>query len=259
MYRLSNISRLFLAAGKYAQPPIYKEFQYREGEASGLLAQKAWQFTLGFKRSLADDLSLKLEAFYKNYSDLISYDLKDVQIRYSGENDAVGYAYGFDAHLRGSIIPNTENWVSYSYLVTRENLLHDQEGYLPRSSDRRHQLAVYNEDKMERAPWSKLFVRFVFGTGYPFTASRWVLNTEANSYKLVKEARNSDRLPFYARVDLGFTQEIKIGKHTRISLGEEFLNLNNRRNTLGYELAFSKLIRQNLSGRIFNFGVRADF
>ncbi len=258
-YRVSNSTLLTFAAGSYAQPPIYKEFQFRQGNDSGLIAQKASQFTLGLERLLENDISLKVEAYYKKYSDLVSYNLQDVQIKYSGENDSHGYAYGLDMHAHGNIIPTTENWISYSYLVAREDLVNDRTGYVPRATDRRHQLAIYNEDKMQRLPWSKLFVRLLFGTGYPYTPSKWVWDNDVGAYVLIDGKRNSRRLPFYYRVDLGFNQEFKIGEHTRISLREEILNLYDVRNVLGYELAFDRLIKHYLSGRVFSFGVRAEF
>ena len=258
LYRLSKISKLVFAVGRYAQPPIYKEFQFREEDDSGLLAQKATQFTLGLERILKNDLSFKLEVYYKRYSDLISYDLKDVQIKYSGVNDAVGYAYGLEVFLRGSFIPDTENWISYSYLVAREDLLHDQVGYVPRASDRRHQFAFYGEDRMERFPWSKLFVRFIFGTGYPYTSNSWVLNNDKTKYQLKQNKRNSSRLPLYYRFDFGFSQEIRLGENIHIFLREEILNLHDKKNILGYDLAFNKLVVHHLSGRIFNFGLRLE-
>jgi hypothetical protein len=258
-YRVSNSTLLTFAVGFYAQPPIYKEFQFRQSDDPGLRAQKATQITLGFERILENDISLKVEAYYKKYSDLLSYSLHDVQVKYSGKNDSRGYAYGLDMHAHGNIIPTTENWISYSYLVTREDLVNDQTGYVPRATDKRHQLAIYNEDKMQRVPWSKLFVRFLFGTGYPYTPSKWVWDSDAGVYELVEGKRNSRRLPFYYRVDLGFNQEFRIGEHAHISLREEILNLYNVKNVLGYELAFDRLIKHYLSGRVFNFGIRAEF
>lgn len=259
LYRLPQNSEISLAAGFYAQPPIHKEFQFRNGPDSGLLSQKSLQFTLGFQRLLRDGLAFKVEAYFKKYRDLISYDLKDVQIRYSGENDSRGYAYGLDAFLKGSIIPGTQNWISYSYLVAREDLYDDPVGYVPRSSDRRHQFSLYNEDKMASIPWSKLFVRFVFGTGFPFTYNRWILDETSNSYQLVQGMRNGGRLPFYGRVDLGFSQEFTLGVRVQLKLREELLNLWDRRNTLGYDLAFNELVVHHMSGRIVNLGLRVEF
>jgi len=67
------------------------------------------------------------------------------------------------------------------------------------------------------------------------------------------------RLPFYMRVDLSFSQEVKTSNRLRIKPRQEMLNFYNRGNTLGYELAFTRLVPQYMSGRIINFGARMWF
>jgi len=259
IWRPSNIYEFILAAGRYAQPPIYKEFQFRVGEDSGLLAQKADQFTLGLKRNLNNNLSLKIEAYYKNLSDIISYDLYDVKIRYSGYNDAKGYAYGLDAFIYGQIIPGTDNWISYSYLYAREDLLHDKEGYVPRPSDRRHLVAFYMEDYMEKYKNSRFFIRLVYGSGYPFTWKKYIFNHETNEMELKKNHRNNGRLHYYTRFDIGFSQSFNLYKTLKLTLREDILNLFDHVNELSYDLAFNRMVKQYLSGRIFNVGMRVEF
>lgn len=258
LHQWSEHARITFTAGMYAQPPLYKEFQFREGDDDGLRSQKAAKFAIGYQGLLRDSLSFKVEGYLKRYTDLISYTLQDVRIRYSGENDSEGYAFGVDAYLHGDIIPGTENWISYSFLVARENIMGDLEGLVPRPTDRRHQLAIYNEDRMQRLPWSKTFVRVVVGSGYPFTVRKWIWDEATNTYHLEEGARNGQRLPFYFRLDLGFTQEFKIGG-TKITLREEILNAFDRGNTLGYTLAFNELVQHHLSGRIVNFGASVEF
>ena len=258
-WHLSNISELMFAAGKYAQPPIYKEFQFRDEENNGLIAQKMIQFTLGYKHFVNENMFFKLEAYYKNLYDLISYDLHDVRLIYSGENDARGYAYGFDAHLHGKFLTGATNWVSYSYLVAREDILNDNMGYLARPSDRRHQIAIYMEDHMERFPNSKTYVRIIYGSGYPFTWEKWILNKETGIYEFRKGKRNSGRLPFYGRFDIGFTQEFKITNNFHLIIREELLNAFNHVNVLDYDLAFNRKVDHYLSGRTFNLGIRIEF
>ena len=255
----SDIYEFILAAGKYAQPPIYKEFQFREKSENDLLAQKATQITFGVKRNLKDNLSLKIEAYYKNLSDVISYNLDNVKIRYSGYNDAKGYVYGLDAFIYGQFIPGTENWISYSYLYARENLLNDSQGYVPRPSDRRHLVAFYLEDYMEKYKNSRFFIRFVFGSGYPYTGKIYKFNHETNEMILKSGDRNYGRLPNYARFDVGFSQSYNIRKNLKLTLREEILNLFNHVNVLSYDLAFNRVIKQYLSGRVFNVGMRLEF
>jgi outer membrane receptor protein involved in Fe transport len=255
----ANIYKFVFAAGKYAQPPIYKEFQFREGNDENLLAQKATQYTIGLEKEFTNDLSLKIEAYYKRLYDIISYDLYDVKIRYSGYNDAKGYAYGLDAFIYGQIIPGTENWISYSYLKAREDLLFDTESYVPRPSDRRHFAAFYMEDYMKKYKNSRFFVRLVYGSGHAFTWKKYIFNHETNEFELSSGRRNNGRLHHYIRFDIGFSQTFKIYKTLNFTLREEILNLFDHVNELSYDLAFNRPVKQYLSGRIFNVGLRLEF
>lgn len=123
VFHLGENTDLLMAAGRYTQPPLYKEFRSTGKErSSDLKAQKSDQFTLGLERRWAENMSLRIEAYYKRLRDLISYNLWDVRLVYSGRNDAIGYVYGMDAHLRGDFIPDCLAWLSYSYMVAREDL-----------------------------------------------------------------------------------------------------------------------------------------
>jgi len=255
----STVLELGFAAGMYAQPVIYKEMIYGEQNKDRLKAQKETRYTLSIKYKSNNSLSFRCEAYYRKLKDIITYDLKDVKIRYSGKNDAKGYAYGIDSHLRFKIHGGPENWISYSYLIAREDLLNDKMGYVPRPSDRRHQLAVYMEDKMKRLSWSKFHIRYIFGSGYPYTTEKWIQKANDDTYTYKKGKRNSSRIPFYARFDVGMTQTFKFKKRVKIIFREEILNLFDHMNVLYYDLVFNRKVEQCLSSRIFNIGMRIDF
>lgn len=256
--QLAEQHQISLAWGRYAQPPSYREYQWRDGPVSGLKAQKESQATLGFLHQLKPDLVFKWEAFYKRYSDLISFDVDDVQMHYSGVNDGRGYAYGLDAQIEGAFLPGTKNWISYAYLVAREDLYTDHEGYVPRPNDQRHTFAFYMEDQMKRIPNSKFHVRLVFGSGYPTTDYRWRLDKENYSWYLQKQPRLHYRLPFYERCDIGMQQIYNLSSRIRLILREEILNLFDHVNIVGYEYAFQQKLYRTLGGRMVNLGVHLE-
>ena len=79
---------------------------------------------------------------------MISYQIDDLRIRYSGENDSKGRVFGVNSQLRGKL-NSLVGIVSYSYLIARENIVGDGHAYLPRANDQRHTLSslgrrVYN-------------------------------------------------------------------------------------------------------------------
>ncbi|MBN2410280.1 TonB-dependent receptor [candidate division KSB1 bacterium] len=257
-FNINNTMQILLAAGQYAQPPMYKEFQFRDENPDGLLAQKSTVLTLGLQKEYTANKGFKVEAYYKKLKDIISYEIRDVKLYYSGRNDAKGYAYGLDAYLHFQYPRGTENWFSYSYLVAREKLLNSQEGYVPRPSDRRHQFSLLMEDRMEKFKNSRIHVRFVWGSAYPFTWENWVLNQDTGEYEFLKGRRNHSRLTLYQRFDVGFTQELNLGKKFKLILREEVLNTFNNINLLGYDFMFNRRVDYYMSGRVYNLGLRLE-
>ncbi len=257
-YDLKNHSSLVITAGRYAQPPIYREFAGAFDKFK-LQSQTLSSYTLGYEGKPRRNVNLKVEAFYKRYDNLISYNIENVQLFYSGNNDATGFAYGVDAYVHWKPSQSMSNWISYSYLVARQDLLADDRGYFPMSSDRRHQIAFYTEENMERLENSKIHIRLLYGSGYPYTLYAYRLNEQTGERLLYQSTPNGARMQFYTRFDIGFTQEFKIGDY-KLQLREEILNLFNHFNVIGYsKTPWNQLLKHSLSGRTFNLGVEVEF
>ncbi len=58
--------------------------------------------------------------------DVVSYDIDNVRIRYSGENDAKAYAAGAEFRFFGELVKDAESWVSIGLMRTKENLNNDR-------------------------------------------------------------------------------------------------------------------------------------
>lgn len=67
-YMLSDVASINLAAGIYRQSPSYIWLAAYESNKN-LKAVKVNQYVLGYERKLSQDLRIKLEGFYKDYSD----------------------------------------------------------------------------------------------------------------------------------------------------------------------------------------------
>jgi len=118
-----------VAGGVYHQAPFYRELRRPDGTLNtDLKSQKSIHALAGltydfyWKQISQKPFKIISELYYKKYSNLTSYDIDDVRIRYSGENDATGYAAGIDFRLNGAFVPGTESWLNVSLLRTRENL-----------------------------------------------------------------------------------------------------------------------------------------
>jgi hypothetical protein len=139
--------------------------------------------------------------------DLISYEIENVRIQYSGLNDAAGYATGLDMRLNGEFVPGAESWINLSFLRTRERLdgvqhlvreVGQAEGApvkdVPRPSDRLMQLSIFFQDYLKSNDRFKTHVNLTVGTGLPFG-----LLDNNITY------RNTYRFAAYHRIDIGFS------------------------------------------------------
>jgi len=256
---LGRATDISLAAGFYTQPPLYKEIRKTsETDRASVRSQKSRQATLGVSHHWGKKISnLKLELFYKEMSDLISYESFDVRTVYSGKNDSKGQAWGFDAHLKGMIAPDCISWVSYSFLKARENISGSGQGWVPRPSDQRHILSLKLEDAMERFPGSKIHIRILYGSGLHYT-HYYTANKDNGDVEILKGNRNASKLPAYKRFDVGLTQKLHFG-NININFNEEVLNLFNKKNIMGYAWNNGMRRERFLSGRTYMIEAQVVF
>ena len=206
-----------LASGLYHQPPFYREMRRIDGTLNtGLQAQKSAHFLAGmtydfdWKKVSNKKFRLITEVYYKKLWDLVTYDVENVRIRYSGENDATGYVFGFDARVNGEFVPGAESWFNVSFLSARENIEEVQHlkrefgsseatevENVPRPSDQLLTMSVFFQDYLPRNENFKMNLNFTVGSGLPFG-----LPGSNRVY------RNTYRYDVYHRVDLGFSFQL---------------------------------------------------
>ncbi len=203
-----------LAAGYYFQPPFYREMRNQEGVVNtDLRSQKSLHFVGGFTYDFhwgglgTKKFRLIAEAYYKHLWDLVSYEIENVRIRYSGQNDAEGYVAGLDLRLNGEFVPGAESWFNLSLLQARERIrgvqhltrkIGETEGtpvkYVPRPTDQFLTLSVFFQDYLPKNENFKMHLSVFVGTGLPFG-----LRDDNRVY------RNPYRFDPYHRVDIGFS------------------------------------------------------
>lgn len=223
-----------LSGGLYHQPPSYRELRDSLGMVRpDVKAQQSVHIVL------SNDYSFKLwqrpfklvsEAYYKSLTDVNTYTLENVRIRYRANNDAVAYAYGFDMRLNGEFVPGTESWLSFGYLKTEENI--NERGFIARPTDQRLKFGVLFQDYMPALPNVKLYLNLVYNTGLPGGSPSY-----ADSYQY------QTRLRDYRRADAGFSYVLTDNNKDRpeghwlrkfgdLSLGLEIFNLFNNQNAI---------------------------
>ena len=117
------------AAGAYHQPPFYREMRRYDGSLNrDVKAQRSWQGVLGLDYNfygLKRPLRLTAEAYYKNITNVVPYDIDNVRIRYFGQNSAKAYAAGLEMRLFGEVVKDAESWISLGLMKTKEDLQND--------------------------------------------------------------------------------------------------------------------------------------
>ena len=243
-----------LAGGIYTQPPFYREMRAPDGSVNtDLLAQKSAHIvggmTLDFYLGKKNPKKFRFitEAYYKSLWDLVSFDIENVRIRYSGLNDAKGYVAGIDLRLNGEFVPGADSWINLSFLRARERLngvdhkireIGDLEGRsvkdVPRPTDQFMTLALFFQDYLKSNENFKMHLNLTVGTGLPF-------GLRGNN----TEYRNTYRFDPYHRVDIGFS--LLLWDHAnRYAKPKHFLNFS-KKTWLSLEV-FNLMQVQNQAG-----------
>ncbi|WP_396592066.1 carboxypeptidase-like regulatory domain-containing protein [Allomuricauda sp. R78024] len=222
------------AIGSYQQPPFYRELRDITGTINpNVEAQKSVHYVLGseFSFNLWDrPFTLISEAYYKDLTNVNTYTVEDVRVRYAAQNNATAHAYGFDFRLTGTFVPGAESWVSLGYLQTEENI--DNRGFISRPTDQRLKFAVLFQDYVPTIPNLKLYLNLVYNTGVPGGSPN-----NADPYQF------QNRLRDYRRADMGISYIFAdsknqypkghwLHKFREFSFGFEIFNMFNNQNSI---------------------------
>ena len=247
------------AGGVYVQPPFYRELRRYDGTINkDLKAQKSYQVIGGLDYNfkwLERPARITTELYYKSMSNVVSYDIDNVRIRYSGENDAKAYAAGAEFRFFGELVKDAESWVSVGLMRTKENLNNDryynytlndrnvpvdstlvEGGWLRRPTDRMITFGLFFQDYLSTNKNFKVYLNSLYGSNLPYNIPGSV------------KYRNALIIDPYIRVDLGLSALLldsdrsKRRSHSpflgfeNIWASLEIFNLIDRPNTISYLL-----------------------
>jgi hypothetical protein len=247
------------AGGAYHQPPFYRELRQYDGIINkDLKAQRSYQVSGGFDYSfkwLDRPARITTELYYKSMTNVVSYDIDNVRIRYSGENNAKAYAAGAEMRFFGELVKDAESWVSIGFMRTKENLKDDQYynytlnaqniptdstlvdvGWLRRPTDRMITFGMFFQDYLSTNKNFKVYLNTLYGSNLPYNIPGSV------------KYRNALVIDPYIRVDLGLSallldsDKSKRRRHSpflgfeNIWASLEIFNLIDRPNTISYLL-----------------------
>lgn len=254
-----------LSGGIYYQAPFYKEIKDLDGNFnSNIKSQRSMQLILAndYEFFMYDrPFKLTTELYYKKMDNLIPYYMDNVRIRYSGDNNAKGYAYGIDTRLFGEFVPGVDSWLSASYARVYENI--DGRGNIPRPTDQRFRFAMFYQDYMPEFPSMRVNLTLVYAMGLPNGAPVF---TDPYQYQKT--------LTSYKRVDIGLSKVFIDpkdkknrsgfwGNFQELTLGVQVFNAFNINNTVANQWITDYNTHQmypvpvRLTGRFFN--VKLEF
>ncbi len=273
------------AAGAYHQPPFYRELRRYDGSINtAIKAQRSWQGVAGFDYNFSGwgrPMRLTTEAYYKNMSNVVPYDIDNVRIRYLGENNAKAYAAGIEMRLFGEIVKDAESWISLGLMKTKENLSNDffmvyktdslnqpvdstltEGGWFRRPTDRTITFGMFFQDYLSTNKNFKVYLSSIYGSNLPYN----IPNSSRYRNALVIEP--------YIRIDIGFSALLLDSDRSNrrshspfknfenIWASLEVFNLIDRPNTISYMLIkdFANnvfTVPNRLTPRLVNFKIVA--
>lgn len=256
-----------ISGGLYAQPPFYKELRGFDGNiVPNVKAQRSIHLVTGMDYSFElweRQFKLTTELYFKSMSDINSYVVDNVRIRYRADNVTEAYATGLDVRLNGEFIPGSESWVSVGFLKTEENI--NGRGNIARPTDQRFKLGILFQDYIPQMPDLKGYLNLVYNSGLPGGAPAY-----ADPYNFQQRLRD------YRRADLGVLYVFKdankkaegstwLQNFKELTAGLELFNMfdiqNAITNTWVRDVATKNQfgIPNFLSARILNFRFSARF
>lgn len=191
-----------LASGVYYQTPFYKEFRDTVNVNGNnelrlnkdIKSQRSFQLVGGadyYFHAWERPFKFTGELYGKYIDRLVSYNVDNVRIVYSGENDGDGYVWGADFKLFGEFVPGTDSWLSFSLMQAKENIYGDGVGYISRPSEQRYNISMFFQDYFPGNDKFKFNLKLIWADGIPFGPPH-----SERKYAVF-------RSPAYRRVDVG--------------------------------------------------------
>ena len=200
-YALNDLTTIRSVFGVYYQSPGYEKlrdqnvlFDLSPVFTQSLEAEKAVHYVLAIERWLTDEWNVKVETYYKNFSDLIVQQkvsgskyfteaIPGKDVRYvsgwtrpvinKGDsltqipiNNSSGAAYGAELFLAKKNLSSDSRfsgWISYAFAFANR----DDNKELPFRFDQRHTLNVVLNYKVNN--WLNIGARWQYGSGFPMS------------------------------------------------------------------------------------------
>ena len=113
-YKLDESQQISTAFGSFKQQASQEYLKFNQD----LFQQKATHYILNYQYSKASQ-TLRVEAYFKEYRDLLTYTGEEIAYDSNFTNTGLGYAKGIDIFWRDGHLKNLDYWVSYSFIDSK--------------------------------------------------------------------------------------------------------------------------------------------
>jgi outer membrane receptor protein involved in Fe transport len=235
VYEIGERSELRAAWGVMHQPHSIDRLDVEDGETQFHQPESARQLVVGYALKLFDTMSLRVDAYRKDYSDLrprYENEFTSVRVIAEAEADRIrldasrARAQGIELSLRRDTREQWGGWLSYSY-GQAEDL--EDDAWRTRSWEQQHSVTL--GVGRSGATWDVNLAAFYY-SGAPSTpVSFEIIERDDGSSLLLLErgAPNSTRLGHYLRFDLRASRKVFF-ESSALTYYLEVFNLLNRDN-----------------------------
>lgn len=246
-WRIARGTQLRAGSGVYRQYADFDQVESARGGERSLLPEAATHVDVGVRQSLPLDATLQLTWFVRNERDVLwargaEPRRQDDHNIVLGRGDApwanalAGRARGVELVLRRDVASGLSGWLGYAYNRHHYTDTATGEGFWA-DVDQRHALSLYGSYRLSHR--STLGAKFRYGSNYPMVGYIGEQPMESPGPPLfgggqplfygLTTARNTLRLPAYARLDIRADRNFTVGGK-RVTVFAEVANALNRRN-----------------------------
>ncbi|MFY9242785.1 MAG: TonB-dependent receptor [Polaribacter sp.] len=180
-YKTGESSQISLAYGQFYQNPSNNYLKF----GNDFKAENTSHLIANYQHTKQDQI-FRIEAYYKDYNDLVKFDTEIPTFDSNFSNDGSAYAKGIDVFWRqNGKIKNTDYWISYSFLDTERDFRNYPTTATPNFASA-HNFSFVAKHWVEK--WkSQLGIAYNFASGRTYTNPNepGFLNNKTNPYNSV--------------------------------------------------------------------------
>lgn len=180
-YKFGENSQFSVAYGQFYQNPLNNYLKFN----NNFTAENTTHFIANYQY-VKNKQVLRIDAYYKDYNDLVKFDTEQAFPNSNFSNDGFGFAKGVDVFWRDNkSVKNTDYWISYSYLDTERDFRNFPTAATPNFASK-HNFSLVSKHWIEK--WKTQFgfsYQFASGRNYTNPNESGFLNRQTKSYNSI--------------------------------------------------------------------------